>query len=535
MNRGRTAGGSAGVPRSCLWKIGVPAVGLLVAQYGLPQTVRPGETAVSLLAAVQSALDHHPAELIQQLQVEVTRARKQQAEGVFDEVVIGGLTHSRPYNPLTPTERVLNGSSLSGLVSDTTTISASAQRLLRNGITVGPSYDLSRFLDNSSNIAGVNRSQLAFEIIYPLLRGRGRGVTTAPVTAAGMEQDATRLDLRYLQSVLVSNAATDYWALLAAQKALSVSLESEHRGETIKAAVQALIDADQQPRSDLNNTVANLSDRTAARIAAEQQLWDARQRLALDMGLELDNLHGDLTATEEFPDPQNLPAVVASPTEVQAFLDLALRRRSDYHAARARIGEAAVLRDASRNAVLPQLNLNLTTGYSGAAGGRALGTFFAANSSTVQGIDVIGGITYEFSRGNNIAKGRLAQSQAELSQSELKTKDLARSIGLAVSDDLKAIQNAALRVQTTHDTVRAFQAGLRAEQDKLTLGTGSVVNILTVEDRLTTSLQNEVQARLTYAVALVRFRFTTGTLLPSGAATLTINRNRFTTLPSDEE
>src|SRR3954447_18424979 len=84
-----------------------------------PTTAR----AVNLLEAVESALANHPAARIQEQQIEVKRGLHQQATGVFDQMIIGGLNHDRLYPPFTAAERLSRGpTSPDGAYSDVTSL-----------------------------------------------------------------------------------------------------------------------------------------------------------------------------------------------------------------------------------------------------------------------------------------------------------------------------------------------------------------------------------------------------------------------------
>ena len=77
----------------------------------------------------------------------------------------------------------------------------------------------------------------------------------------------------------------------------------------------------------------------------------------------------------------------------------------------------------------------------------------------------------------------------------------------------------------------AFQEALRGEQDKLALGIGSIINLLTIEDRLTAAAEREVAAWRSYGQALVEFRFATGSLVPVRDDLPTFDVRTFTTFP----
>jgi outer membrane protein TolC len=61
---------------------------------------------------------------------------------------------------------------------------------------------------------------------------------------------------------------------------------------------------------------------------------------------------------------------------------------------------------------------------------------------------------------------------------------------------------------------------------------GSIVDVLIVEDKLNNALIQQVQAQQAYALAVVQFRFSTGTLLQAPDRTdQNINADIFMSLP----
>ena len=491
-------------------------------------------TPITLLDAVRSAITRHPALHTEEEQVQISRALKQQASSVFDNVLAGGFSQSHLNQPLTKYEQATalsSGINTAALFSNLTDLNFGGTKLLRDGISFGPSLDLGRTTDNLTNLSGVNASHLGLQITLPLLRGRGREVVTAQENAAGVEIEATLLDLRHTVASLILDAASSYWAYVAAQKSLAVAQGSEKRGRQFVENVQTLIDADQSPRSDIRNVAANLSDREATRIAAEEAALEARQALAISMGLSTETVTEKLLTLDDFPEPESGFAPSDDSALVKRYSDEALHRRADLMAADRRVGEAKLLSNASFNLLKPQLDLNFSTGYSGLSEGTQPGHYLYSPFAGVQGLDAIGGVTYQFPRANNLAKGKVAQATAQLHQAELQSKDTARKIVSSVETSYSSLRISILRLQKARKSVAEFQGALEGEHDRLTLGIGSVVDILTVEDRLTSALQNEVQAHMAYAVALVNFRFATGTFFNGGDPSITIQKYDLTTFP----
>lgn len=490
---------------------------------------------LKLLDAIESTLLNHPLIRSQQAQVEISRGSREQASGMFDSLITTGLTSNRTDLPLSISQTEQNaqlGAAMNAeQLSNNANYGIAVQRLFRNGISVNPQFQLGRTTDNLFNTGGVNTSTLSVSVIIPLIRGRGH-VVAAQEQAAKTEIDASLLDLSQLMSQLMANTASSYWNLVAAQKNLAIATDAEIRGSTYLSQVQALVDADHVPRNDLHEVTANLAQRSSTRLAAEQQVFVAQEQLALDMGVSSDRIvRGLPLPADDFPDAadQELPSDLAPCMDYYA--DEALQRRADYLASERRYAEAKILLNAAQNRLLPQVNLNLAAGYSGLQEGRQFSDFLAASHVGVPGPTTTAGITYSFPPSNQAARGVVMQSEGTAIQAEAQSRQLARIINSAVAVSLEGLRNAILRARKARQSVEAFQSALAGEREKYAGGIGSIVDILSVEDRLTAALSDQVQSELAYALALTQFRFSTGSLIKLGQPSQTIPADTFLTLP----
>jgi outer membrane protein len=208
-----------------------------------------------------------------------------------------------------------------------------------------------------------------------------------------------------------------------------------------------------------------------------------------------------------------------------------LQRRADFLAAQRRIDKAGILRIAAKNGLRPQVNLNFESGFSGLQEGAGVKHFFGASGSGIGGADATVGISYSFPAGNSNAIGQMLQAEAVQRQSDLEAQQVERSISASVVTAVKGVRNAVLRVGKAQESVESFRAALDGERERYRVGMGSVVDVLTVEDRLTNALNNQVQAQLSYALALVQLRFATGTIVAPHERVQTVEPQTFTTLP----
>lgn len=489
----------------------------------------------TLLDAIGSTLTNHPLIRSQQAQVQISRGLQEQATGTFDSSITSDFSWSRASTPLTLEQEeqdIALGVPGSALIANSENYAISVQKLFRNGISIEPQFQLNRTIDNLFNAGGLDTSALNVVVNIPLLRGRGRAAIAAQEQAANTEVDATLLDLNQLISQLISNTATSYWNLLAAEKNLAIASDSEARAKLYLNQVQILSDADHVPRNDLHAVRANLYQRSSTRLAAEQQVLAAREQLALDMGRPADLMLSDLPhPSDEFSKAEEQEMFSDSLECKQYYVEQALQQRADYLSSERRVSEADVLLNASRNRLLPQVNISLAAGYSGLQEGRQISAFFTAAVTRIPGPTATAGITYSFPNGNHFARGQLLQSQGTSIKAAMESRELARVVTSEVVVALEALRSGIQRARKAHESVQSFQAALLGEREKYAGGIGSIVDILSMEDRLTAALIDQVQSELSYAVALTQFRFATGTLIQARQPLQNLHADTFVTFP----
>lgn len=508
---------------------------LSISQAQIRAQAVPSHSGLTLLDAIVSTLIHHPLIRSQQAQVQISRGLLLQASGTFDSLVASSFSSDKMSIPLTSFQQEQNavaGILATGQLTNDSNYGVSVQRSFRNGISINPQFQLSRTTDNLFQAGGANTSALSVSVVFPLMRGRGRAAADAQELASKSEVDATLLDLNQLISQLMANTASDYWSLVAAQKNLVIAQENEDRGKVYLNNVQALVDADHVPRNDLHEVMANLAQRSSTRLAAEQQVLVAQQQLVFDMGTSADHIVTYLPLpADDFPIAENQEQPADTAACMDYYAEEALRRRPDYLASKTRYAENKTLLNAARNRLLPQINLNFSVGYAGLQEGRKFSNFLSSSYLGVPGPNATAGISYSFPASNQLARGSVMQSEGLATQAEMQSQQLARTISSSVLVALRALQNSILRARTASRSVQSFQSALAGEREKYAGGIGSIVNILQIEDRLTTAQSDQVQAEQAYALALTQFRFATGTLVRADQPLQNVPADTFFTLP----
>ena len=488
---------------------------------------------VSLLEAVERMLAQNPLLQIQEQFVAIGRGQKQIATGQFDIVYTGSLLQTHTTTPLTAAQQASaleSGLEVSSDAANLTTLDAGATKLFRNGISVGPRLQVSRTTDNILNQPGLNQSLAAFQITLPLLQGRGRAVVAAPETSAEFDLEASVFTRNQAVSDLLLQTTIAYWNDRASFASLEIARASESRGARFLEEVQLLVDAGRVAAGELHQLNANLAQRHAARIAAEQVAFAASQQLAISMGTPAGSIALIPVARDPFPDwVQDAP--VLPERRIQEAIDAALQRRADLLAARIRNQSASVLSIAAKNGLLPRLDVTLAPGYAGLQEGTGLQKLFGSPFWNVRGANFTGGITYTFPPKNNVARGRLVQAEAQVRQTSLEANETARNIASSVVTSFSALLTSIAQVRNAHDAVLQYQAALEIEREKFPLERSSLVELLTVEDRLRSAQEAEVDARVAYAVAIAQARYATGTFIDPHQQVNTVNATIFVEPP----
>jgi outer membrane protein len=484
---------------------------------------------VTLIEALRSTLAKHPGIQLQEQKVKMDEGALRVASGQFDTTLNASMTQDYTNTPLTEAQQLQYaqlGLFTESLNADTTTYTVGVQKLFRNGIALEPTVTLNRNIDNASTQSGLNQSQVAFQVLVPFLRGRGRAAVDAQELSSESNVKASLHEANETVARLLANTASAYWNAVAAVQNLQIAKDSEARGANYVRDVQTLIDADKVPKGEIYQLLANLDGRTATRIAAEQGVINAQQNLALAMGLKSDEILISADASDPLPDwpEQSIPEV--SPELIQRLVKDALAKRPDVIATKLRAQSAEQILPAARNQLRPQLNLTVSAGYNGILEGTGFGRPFTTLFNNV-GLNTYATLSFSFPPRNDVALGQLTQAEASYQQSKLNETELERNIASNVVLAITTLSNSIAALQKAREAVSYYRIALDQEQERFRLGLNSLVDVLTLEDRLTSALSQGVSAQLNYAVAIANLCLATGTIVDPNERTHTVEGATF--------
>ncbi len=407
------------------------------------------------------------------------------------------------------------------LKSKSTSISMGFQRKFRSGLSAILSTDYSMENNNfpfnsfNQNVGAYmeeHNVSSSFSLTQPLLRGRGKLVTTALEKASFLNLESTSENTKHANSFELFQTGSTYWQYVAAYKRLKIYQENEARVRRVLKVTQELVKADKKPAGDLLQIQADLANQERQTKVAEQTLFNAKLNLGRAVGLSEDESKQLGNPLDEFPKIDESGYVKVF--DKAKFLELAQNNREDIAASKK--SQSALefqLRQANDNRK-PQLDLTGFVNYGGMNMGngvdKALSTF-----SRNEGRSIGFGLKLNFSLpiNNRFAKGSYLQTQAALEEQQISNENLQRNINLNVSIALNNLDNSVLILEKALESLVFYQEVYNNEQEKFKNGLSILLNLIQFQERLTYAQLEYLQAHQQFASAIIKLRYETGTLL----------------------
>jgi outer membrane protein TolC len=406
-------------------------------------------------------------------------------------------------------------SPLRSLNADTTTANIGIEKGLTSGGTVGLSFEN---LHQSANnplysYNPFSASSLGLTFRQPLLRGFGPAVTTRYIRIAKNNERVSDLVFRQQIISTVYAVIRMYWDLV------SLSEDVRVRREAVNSAQQLLRDTRE---SALEGVLASIDvTRAQAEVARRQRDMLVAQSLVRQQG-EL--LKDYLTRSDE----GTLQALVIEPTEtlrapdskgdqpLDALVTQAMRDRPDLAQAHIQLQNSEISLKGSRSALLPAVDLVASArsnGLAGTANSARLSSLPEAlpNSFLVGNYgDAVGqvfrrnfpdyGVAVQLSIPilNRAAKADVARDQLQVSQQEIRLKQLEKQVRLEIRNAQIALDEARASFESAQQERILQEQTLQAEKEKLGAGASTTYLVIQYQRDLTQARSSEATAQGSY-------------------------------------
>ena len=323
-----------------------------------------------------------------------------------------------------------------------------------------------------------------------------------------------RLDLTYAMSVFrksvidqVATVMSTYYDLLGDQEKIRVAQEGLQNAQKLLENNQVELKIGAVAQYDVLRSQEEVADQQQVLLVAQntfsQDAQSLKAKISKSFNQELATV--DIAPTDRLPEPHpdDVPplaealkeAASHSPEIEQADINL---RNQQYDIQR------------TRNALLPSLYATASYNLQG-LGGALRPTFVNIFANDYPNISYT--VQLSFPLRNRTAQADAARALIEQRQLQMKLQQAKNQAVWDVSKAVSAVQQAKSQLDAALNLAGISRQVLDKQQQKFTLASATVEDVITAQNNLATAQGNVVTARATYAKALIQFEQATGTLL----------------------
>ncbi|WP_028581764.1 TolC family protein [Desulfogranum japonicum] len=395
--------------------------------------------------------------------------------------------------------------------ADTSTYKVAFTDLLTSGVSleVGTEFDGTGTTMPEAETT-TNEGLYYVSLSVPLLKGLGRSNTAAEMLSNEILLDASLFDVTYQSSILMGQVISNYWNYLLSYHLLKAAVSAEMNSHKLYTITEKLVAKDARPKTALHSLKADWLNKRAQRQLKQQSLIEARETLALSLGIPLQMSEEIPVPTTEFPQISN--TIIPQYFERQSrIIQEALTRRGDFLADRKRLQSLTVLEKQAENALLPDLSLR--AGVNQWAGEDAP-HYWDISTGKPEDWETgySAGLYLTIPLQNNTAKGNLRGSKSQRLNGEYTVIQSARQV---MNDVTTALTNLHLTNEALNNNLEALEQYQRAyedEQVKYLLGVSTPTDIINVADQLNAAKETLLTVQSQLANAIIQFHTATGEL-----------------------
>ncbi|MES1938741.1 Outer membrane efflux protein [Salinisphaera sp. T5B8] len=454
---------------------------------------------LSVETAVGMALENNPSLAAQRLQPLIAGTFAAVERAVFDPSVFARIETSREV-----AERVSEDIQQNFAVrNDTERARAGIRQTLPTGTEL--ELSLTQDLSESSRSPRQASTRVGLTLTQALLNGFGIASNLVALRQARADTLASAYELRAFVTALVADVEATYWDYLGARRRIDILENALDVAEQQSREARLRIEA---------GTVARVEQAAFAAEAARR-----RQDL-IDGRAEADRLRIRLLQLISAPDGLRYERAVepstdvitdAAPLDTPAdYVALAERRRPELNQARLDISRNELDVVATRNGLLPRLDLFVTLGQTGFA--RHYGGAYE-NLDGGDTYDLSGALEFEYPLGNRAGHALDRRAKASLRQARASLDNLQRVIEAEVRYALIEAERAAAQIEATAATVRLQHDTLAAEQARFDVGRSTGLLVAQAQRDLLAAELDRIDAFIAYRQALIDLHVADGSLL----------------------
>ena len=372
---------------------------------------------------------------------------------------------------------------------------------------------------------------LNFSVTQPLLRGRGKNITTIPERTSELIVEMVKDQNIYAASNELLQISSAYWNYYNAYQSLDIYRQNEARVRRVLDMTAQLVKADKKRSGDLVQIQADLANQEKLTIQATQNLFNSQTVLGSVVGID------EISSRKISAPLDNYPTIedsgFNSNLNISDLVNMAIENRADLSALDKNMQVLELQNELAENNLKPVLDLTGFAFYGNTSQGN--GKIFQPSSLFNSEGRYIGGgakLTFNFALNNNLAKGNYAKTQIAIADQNVVKENLRRIIELNISNAANNLTSSANAMQKSRQALDDYRLAFENEQAKFQTGLTTLLNVILFQERLTAAELDYLKTQRDYALAIINLRHETGTLFSRKNEVLSINRNSFYTIPS---
>jgi len=313
----------------------------------------------------------------------------------------------------------------------------------------------------------------------------------------------------FRQSVITQVAAviSTYYDLLADQEKMRVAQEGLQNAQKLLEGNQIQLKIGAVAQYDVLRSQEEVALRKQDLLAAQnifsQDAQSLKAKISKSFNEELATV--EISPSDRLPEPH--PEDV--PTLDEALREAA-RHRPEIEQADINLRNQEITVQARRNSLLPQLQVSASYNLAGVGGALrpTFGNIFANDYPNISY-----GVSLGIPIRNRTAQADAARALLEQRQLQMKLQDAKNKAVWDVSKAVSAVAQAKSQLDAALNLAALSRQVLGMQQQKFTLASATVEDVITAQSNLATAQGNVVTTRAAYAKALIQYEQATGTLL----------------------
>jgi len=497
--------------------------GKLASSDKIKSYIQDGKLRLSLRDAILLTLEANSNIQIEETQIETSKFNLLGSFTPFDPLLTSNFTVARTSTPTSSQLQGVGQTSSSTLNALTQSALINYAQMFSTGTSISAGLTGSRSSTNSGfyflnpNYA----TGLSLGFAQPLLRNFGRSANLAQIRIARRALTESRSVFAAEVNDTIQQVIGLYWYAVQARGALDVQQRALKLAQTSYNRDKRSLELGALPPLDISRSESEVAARRVEQIQAEYALLQAVEALRLMIGADQDpQLKGvDIELTESAQ-----PTGEIESAEFDQVLSMALSSRPEISAAKDALAIDQTSIGYARNQLKPALNLSgqylsngiggnqydLVTGQLTSQGGlgSSFSQLFGFGYPSYQG-----SLTLNFPVRNRGAQSQLGNALVNRTRDLYNSRQAQEVITRQVRDAVNQLNTAKQSLAAANTSLDLWRKSLVADQRKFELGAETNFFVLDAQNRLAQAELAQLQAEVSYQLALAAIRHATGDLL----------------------